>query len=282
MRPPDQGRGVRSPRCGHGQTLPRLPPAVGCPPPSAHRSTSLLPRRAHAPTAAPHRWPAAPRRHQHGGVPPARLVQHLREPVPAMICWFLPPWRLHGVAAVRAVVRDDRKKIINGLAPLRGDGSVRVACGLPTSPSVSRLRRSPNRNRSARLRRVLPGQHGSGGCPLMSATKSGFTGGPFVIRLTWSRGCGVAARSSWQRWPRTRATNTNGSSPFATEPMQAVRPCGAVSGQLSRSGHRRVAEERLNSSLIVPALARAQRPPRRGPADPRRGETISTSTSARL
>jgi hypothetical protein len=42
-------------------------------------------------------------------VPPARLVQHLHETVPAVSCWFPPRLTLFGVAAGRAVVRGERR-----------------------------------------------------------------------------------------------------------------------------------------------------------------------------
>jgi hypothetical protein len=46
---------------------------------------------------------------KHHLVPPARLVQHLHETVPAVSCWFPPLLTLFAVAAGRAVVRGERR-----------------------------------------------------------------------------------------------------------------------------------------------------------------------------
>jgi hypothetical protein len=55
--------------------------------------------------------------------PPARFVQHLYEPdlyelAPTVSCWFPPPLRLRGVAAIPTVVPDDAEGLTLGTTGL--------------------------------------------------------------------------------------------------------------------------------------------------------------------
>jgi hypothetical protein len=54
-------------------------------------------------------------------VPPVGLEQHLHETARGVNCWFPPPLTLFGVAAVRPVMRSERREDHHELSPSQAD-----------------------------------------------------------------------------------------------------------------------------------------------------------------